>query len=134
MRAPADRAGARIPRGAQIRAIPEPKERTMTRSRSITFLATAAVIPLTALALAGCGGGDNGNRRVTAPPKTANGRPATVGVANVGGLGTILVDSQGRTALPVREGHRPQEHLLRCVRHGLAAASRRVASRAPAPA
>ena len=30
------------------------------------------------------------------PPKTANGQPATVGVAN-SGLGKILVDSQGRT-------------------------------------
>jgi predicted lipoprotein with Yx(FWY)xxD motif len=68
----------------------------MTRSRSITFLATAAVIPLTALALASCGGGSNDATAATAPPKTANGRPATVGLAN-SGLGKILVDSQGRT-------------------------------------
>jgi predicted lipoprotein with Yx(FWY)xxD motif len=68
----------------------------MTRSRSITFLATAAVIPLTALALASCGGGNNDATAATGPPKTANGRPATVGVAN-SGLGKILVDSQGRT-------------------------------------
>ena len=67
----------------------------MTRSRSITFLATAAVIPLTALALASCGGGNDATA-ATAPPKTANGRPATVGPAN-SDLGKILVDSQGRT-------------------------------------
>jgi predicted lipoprotein with Yx(FWY)xxD motif len=69
----------------------------MTRSRSITFLATAAaVISLTALALAGCGGGSNDATASAAPPQTANGRPATVGLAN-SGLGRILVDSQGRT-------------------------------------
>jgi predicted lipoprotein with Yx(FWY)xxD motif len=68
----------------------------MTRSRSITFLATTAVIPLTTLALAGCGGGSNDVSTSKAPPKTANGRAATVGVAN-SGLGKILVDSQSRT-------------------------------------
>ena len=68
----------------------------MTRSKSITFLATAAVIPLTALALASCGGGTGDATASKAPPKTANGRPATVGVAN-GGLGKVLVDSHGRT-------------------------------------
>ena len=67
----------------------------MTRSRSITLLATAAVIPLTALALASCGGNKDATAS-TAPPKTASGRPATVGLAN-SGLGKILVDSQGRT-------------------------------------
>jgi predicted lipoprotein with Yx(FWY)xxD motif len=30
-------------------------------------------------------------------PKTASGTAATVGIANAGGLGEILVDSQGRT-------------------------------------
>ena len=68
----------------------------MTRNRSITLLATAAVIPLTALALAGCGDGDNDATASQPPPKTANGRPATIGVTN-GGLGKILVDTQGRT-------------------------------------
>ena len=69
----------------------------MTRSRSISFLVTAAVIPLTVLALASCGGGTSDATASTAPPKTANGRPATVGVANVDPLGAILVDSKGRT-------------------------------------
>jgi predicted lipoprotein with Yx(FWY)xxD motif len=69
----------------------------MTRSRSITFLATAAVIPLTALAAAGCGGGGNNNAAASsAPPKAANGRPATVGVEN-SSLGKILDDTHGRT-------------------------------------
>jgi predicted lipoprotein with Yx(FWY)xxD motif len=68
----------------------------MTRSRSIAFLAGAALVPLVALVVAGCGGGGKQATASKAPPKTANGRPATVGVAN-GGLGKILVDSQGRT-------------------------------------
>src|SRR3979411_1466240 len=64
----------------------------MTRSRPITFLATAAVIPLIALAVAACGGG----AATAATPKTSSGASATVGVAN-SGLGSILVDSTGRT-------------------------------------
>jgi predicted lipoprotein with Yx(FWY)xxD motif len=67
----------------------------MTRSRSIAFLASAAVVPLTVLALAACGGGGSG-ASASAPPKTTNGQPATVGVAN-SDLGDILVDSQART-------------------------------------
>jgi predicted lipoprotein with Yx(FWY)xxD motif len=66
----------------------------MTRTRSITFLAGAAVVLLAVLALVGCGGG--GASAQAAPPKTASGQPATLGVAN-SGLGKILVDSQGRT-------------------------------------
>jgi predicted lipoprotein with Yx(FWY)xxD motif len=68
----------------------------MTRSRSITFLTTSAVISLAALTLASCGGGSNDATASQSPPTTANGRPATVGVAD-SGLGKILVDSQGRT-------------------------------------
>ena len=67
----------------------------MTRSTAFTFLATAVVIPLAALAVAGCGG----NSGATAPPpspKTANERSATIGAANTS-LGQILVDSNGRT-------------------------------------
>jgi predicted lipoprotein with Yx(FWY)xxD motif len=67
----------------------------MTRSRSITFLATAAVVLLSAVAIAGCGGG--GAAAHAARPKTASGQPATLGVANNNKLGNILVDSQGRT-------------------------------------
>ena len=66
----------------------------MTRSRSTTFLASAVVIALTALTVAGCGGGDP--TESPAPIETAKGRAATIGVANTG-LGKILVDSNGRT-------------------------------------
>ena len=63
----------------------------MTRSRSITFLASLAALPLAAVALAGCGGGGGSAGAASpAPLKT------TVGVANTG-LGKILVNSQGRT-------------------------------------
>jgi predicted lipoprotein with Yx(FWY)xxD motif len=69
----------------------------MTRTRSITLLASATVPVLAALAVAACGSsGDSNTSRSSAPPKTANGQSATVGVANEN-LGNILVDSQGRT-------------------------------------
>jgi predicted lipoprotein with Yx(FWY)xxD motif len=69
----------------------------MTRSKPITFLATAAVIPLTALAVAGCGGGNNATG-ASSPPKQkpTHTRPASVKVAN-SRLGKILVDATGRT-------------------------------------
>jgi predicted lipoprotein with Yx(FWY)xxD motif len=65
----------------------------MTRTRPITFLASAAVIPLTALAVAACGGG---GAATASPPKTRISASATLGVAN-SGLGSILVNSTGRT-------------------------------------
>ena len=68
----------------------------MTRTRPLTFLAGAAAVPLIALIAAGCGGGD-GRRLGDRPPTTATGQSATVGVANEGDLGSILVDSRGRT-------------------------------------
>ena len=71
----------------------------MTRSKPITFIASAAVIPLTALALAACGGGaaataspPPASSKTTTPPT----RTASVRVGN-SRLGRILVDSQGRT-------------------------------------
>ena len=66
----------------------------MTPSRLLKFLATSALVPLTALALAACGGG--GAAAATPAPKTASGAPATVGVSSTG-LGNILVNSQGHT-------------------------------------
>jgi predicted lipoprotein with Yx(FWY)xxD motif len=63
----------------------------MTRSRSISFLAGTALV--ITLVVAGCGGSNAGS---SAPPKTAHGQSATLGVANQS-LGRILVDSQGRT-------------------------------------
>ena len=65
----------------------------MTRSRPITFLASAAVIPLVALAVAACGGG---GAATAATPETSSGTSATVGVGN-SSLGSILVNSTGRT-------------------------------------
>ena len=66
----------------------------MTRGISLSLVARGAAIPLAVVALAGCGGAATGS---AASPTTASGRPATVGIANEGHLGKILVDSQGRT-------------------------------------
>jgi predicted lipoprotein with Yx(FWY)xxD motif len=68
------------------------------RRTPITLLAGAAALSLIALAVAGCGG-NSGSRPTAAsgPPKTASGQIATVGAQNEGNLGTIMVDSQGRT-------------------------------------
>jgi predicted lipoprotein with Yx(FWY)xxD motif len=65
----------------------------MTRSKPLTFLASAAVIPLVALAVAACGGG---GAATAATPKTSSGASATVGVSN-SSLGSILVNSAGHT-------------------------------------
>src|SRR4051794_13203908 len=68
--------------------------RMMSRT-PLTLLASAVVIPLTALALASCGGGNDATA-ASAPPKTASGQSATVGVGTTN-LGKVLVDGQGRT-------------------------------------
>ena len=72
----------------------------MTRSRPITFLATAAAIPLSAVALAACGGGGSAATAAESPSsaqaKPATTHTATLRVAN-SRLGRILVNSQGRT-------------------------------------
>ena len=73
----------------------------MKRSKSIKLIAGLAAVPVIALVGAGCGGGsyggDDNSAAASAPPKTASGQAATVGTASEGDLGTILVDSQGRT-------------------------------------
>jgi predicted lipoprotein with Yx(FWY)xxD motif len=56
------------------------------------FAAAAAAAAL----LAGCGG-NSANTSSPAPPKTAGGDTATIGLANNGNLGKILVDSKGDT-------------------------------------
>ena len=66
----------------------------MTRSTPITVLAGVAAVALTALATVGCGGGGYGDSAATA---AAGGPRASIGTSNGGGLGTILVDSKGRT-------------------------------------
>jgi len=68
----------------------------MTRTRSITFLAGAALTALVALVVAGGGGGGGDTSASKAPPKTTGGQAATVGASDAG-LGKILVDSTGRT-------------------------------------
>ena len=75
---------------------------------------------LVALVVAGCGGGDNQatacvrrlerGRRILDDRRVEDRRPRH-------GPRRLA----GSHRLPVREGHRPQEHLLRCVRHGVAA-------------
>jgi predicted lipoprotein with Yx(FWY)xxD motif len=71
----------------------------MRRSKPIKLIAGAAAVPVIALVAAGCGGGSgNGDSAAaSAPPKTVSGQSATIGTASEGNLGTILVDSQGRT-------------------------------------
>jgi predicted lipoprotein with Yx(FWY)xxD motif len=73
----------------------------MTRSRRITFLLSAAVVPLSALAIAACGGG--GAATASPPPTTSTSHatttkppPAAVRVAD-SSHGKILVNSQGRS-------------------------------------
>jgi predicted lipoprotein with Yx(FWY)xxD motif len=75
----------------------------MTGRKPLTVLGPAALIPLAALAVVGCGGssGTSANAapahpKTTPPPKTASGARATVKTSN-SGSGTILVDSTGRT-------------------------------------
>src|SRR3954451_25284872 len=75
--------------------IPSRRGARMMSRTPLTLLASAVVIPLTALALASCGGGNDATA-ASPPPKTANGKSATLGVAT-SGLGKILVDGQGRT-------------------------------------
>ena len=66
----------------------------MVRSTRIGVLAATAAVALTAMAISACGGSGSA---ATAPPTTASGKAATVGLADEGNLGKILVDSQDRS-------------------------------------
>jgi predicted lipoprotein with Yx(FWY)xxD motif len=67
----------------------------MQRRNPLSLLLPAALVALVALVVAGCGGGDD---QATAAPSSGNGSgSSTIGVSDAGGLGKILVDSQGRT-------------------------------------
>jgi predicted lipoprotein with Yx(FWY)xxD motif len=66
---------------------------TRNRSRSIGVLGAGGLAVLAAVAV-GCGGG--GATAASAPPKTASGQAATVGISSTG-IGQILVNSQGNT-------------------------------------
>jgi predicted lipoprotein with Yx(FWY)xxD motif len=81
----------------------------MARSRPITFLAGATAVALSALAAVACGGGGYGDSAETTP---ASGENATIGNANEGELGTILVDSQGRTLYLFRSDSRSRSTCL----------------------
>jgi predicted lipoprotein with Yx(FWY)xxD motif len=74
----------------------------MTRSRLTTLLTGAVVVPLAALAVAGCGSSGDNATAATAPT-TPSGTTATVGAATLGGVGKVLVDSQGRTLYIFRQ-------------------------------
>jgi predicted lipoprotein with Yx(FWY)xxD motif len=68
----------------------------MTRSRSRSIgVPGAGGLAVLAAAAAGCGGA-GATAASSAPPKTASGQAATVGISNTG-IGQILVNSQGRT-------------------------------------
>jgi predicted lipoprotein with Yx(FWY)xxD motif len=72
----------------------------MRRSRLVASLSGAVLIPLSALAVAACGGAATTASRSpfasTPTAKRSSAASATVGVAN-SGIGSILVDSRGRT-------------------------------------
>jgi predicted lipoprotein with Yx(FWY)xxD motif len=53
-------------------------------------------VALIVLGVAACGSGGGRSTSATTPPKTTDGAPATLGVANTD-LGKILVNTQGRT-------------------------------------
>ena len=79
-------------------------------------LVPSLTVGLLVLVLAGCGGSASAQT-----PTAANGQPATLGVAS-SDLGDILVNSTGRTLLPVPEGLRHPERMHGRLRGGLAAA------------
>jgi len=68
-----------------------------TTSNLGTLLAGVAAVALAAIAAGGCGGGGYGDSAATTSPTAASGHNATIGAASEGELGTILVDSKGRT-------------------------------------
>jgi predicted lipoprotein with Yx(FWY)xxD motif len=70
----------------------------MSKAR-IGAIAGAASVPLAVMAISACGGSGSGSTQAAtpAPPKTASGAAATVGLESDGTLGKILVDSRGRT-------------------------------------
>src|SRR3954462_3764564 len=83
---------------------PLTKGASTTGRRRTPLLTAVAAVPLVGVAVAGCGGG--GGATGAAPPATtAAGQSATSGVASNGGLGKILVDSQGRTLYLFQADH-----------------------------
>ena len=73
----------------------------MVRSTRIGVLAATAAVPLTALAISACGGSGSG---ATAPPTTASGKAATVGLGERGQSRQDPRRLAGPLAVPVPEG------------------------------
>jgi predicted lipoprotein with Yx(FWY)xxD motif len=71
----------------------------MTRSRPITLLAGAVLVPLTALTLTACGGGNSATASSQAPKPATTPAPAAPPAVHVAKtrLGKVLVDSSGHT-------------------------------------
>jgi predicted lipoprotein with Yx(FWY)xxD motif len=69
----------------------------MTSNGLMRFIAIATAVPAAALTLAACGSSSTTATASNTPPTTPGGTPATVGVANTGSLGKVLVDGRGRT-------------------------------------
>lgn len=75
----------------------------MNRRRRLT-LSGAATAGIVAAAVAGCGGGGGGGAAAQGPPRTPNGKIATVGLAKTN-LGRVLVNNHGRTVYLFRADH-----------------------------
>jgi predicted lipoprotein with Yx(FWY)xxD motif len=71
----------------------------MTPTRFGRLFGGVVALPVAALAIAACGssGGGSSASSTPAPPTNASGASVTVGTASSGSLGSILVNSQGRT-------------------------------------
>ena len=69
----------------------------MTRTKPLSLLLAFAAIGLVALVVAGCGGGDDNQATASSGGSNAAGGSSTIGLSKIGSLGTVLVDSQGRT-------------------------------------
>ena len=69
----------------------------MTRTKPLSLLLAFAAIALVALVVAGCGGGGDNQATASSGGSNAAGGSSTIGLSKIGGLGRVLVDSQGRT-------------------------------------
>jgi predicted lipoprotein with Yx(FWY)xxD motif len=69
----------------------------MTRTKPITLLIAVTTLALVALVVAGCGGGGGGDQATASSGGSSATGGSTIGVTDIGGLGKVLVDSNGRT-------------------------------------
>ena len=68
--------------------------------------ATIAALTFVAVALAGCGGGYGGSPPTTTTTSSAKDPATSFSVANVSGLGNVVVDAKGRTVYILTRGSR----------------------------